>query len=270
MTGDPKEVYEVAPMPAGLSEELTGYAWERNTIGQAGGTVYRLHGKPGAPDLFLKHGRNAVANDLVDEMVRLRWLADHIPVPIVTHFVSTSDEAWLLMTALPGETAYQAIAAHPANRVAIVDALAEFLRTLHTIPISSCPFTSNHAHRLGLARKRIDAGLVDEDDFDDDRDGWTAEQVWQGMQKNLPLAPDPVVTHGDFSLDNLLILDGRVTGCVDAGRVGIADRYQDLAIFWNGLGEFGEPLQERFLNRYGVTEADRGKLLFHLMLDELF
>jgi aminoglycoside 3'-phosphotransferase-1 len=269
MDEDREEPCAAMPVP-GLSDELTGYAWARNKVGESGSAVYRLHGKPGAPDLFLKHSRDAVADDLVDEMVRLRWMAGHMPVPAVPHFVSEPGEAWLLMAALPGETAYQALAARPDDRMAIVDALADFLGRLHAIPVSACPFNSDHGYRLGLARKRIDAGLIDEEDFDDEREGWTAEQVWQAMHRLLPFAPDPVVTHGDFSLDNLLMLDGAVTGCIDVGRVGVADRYQDLAVAWNCLGEFGNALQDRFLAQYGVPAPDDRKLGFHLMLDELF
>ena len=258
------------PVPAGVSAELIGYNWARDNVGESGGAVYRLYGKPGAPDLFLKHGENTLAHDLADEMVRLRWMAKHIAVPAVTHFVALPGEAWLLMTALPGETAYQALEAQPEDRMAIVDGLADFLRRLHAIPISDCPYTSDHRYRLGLARQRIDAGLIEEDDFDEEREGWTAEQVWQAMDQLLPFPPDPVVTHGDFSLDNLLMVDGEVIGCIDAGRVGIADRYQDLAILWNCLEEFGEELQVRFLARYGISNLDHSKMQFHLMLDELF
>lgn len=125
-------------------------------------------------------------------------------------------------------------------------------------------------HRLLRARARIDANMVDEDDFDEDREGWTAEQVWDAMRGSLPLVPDLVASHGDFSLDNVLICDGEVAGCIDAGRVGIADRYQDLAVAWNCLGEFGASLQERFLAQYGIHDLGRRKLQFHLMLDELF
>ena len=98
----------------------------------------------------------------------------------------------------------------------------------------------------------------------------TPEQVWEAMQRLLPLTPDSVVTHGDFSLDNLLIKDGEVIGCIDTGRVGIADRYQDLAILLNCLTEFDAALQERFLKQYGIDEPDQDKLQFHLLLDELF
>lgn len=270
MNVDREESCAALPMPAGESAELIGYQWARNNVGESGGAVYRLYGKPGAPDLFLKHGGNAVAHDLADEMVRLRWMADRIAVPAVTHFVTVPGEAWLLMTALPGKTAYQALEAQPEGGMAIVDELADFLRRLHAIPVGECPFTSDHRYRLGLARKRIDAGLIEEDDFDEEREGWTAEQVWQAMHRLLPFPPDPVVTHGDFSLDNLLMVDGKVIGCIDTGRVGIADRYQDLAILWNCLGEFGKELQVRFLERYGISNLDHSKMQFHLMLDELF
>jgi aminoglycoside 3'-phosphotransferase-1 len=259
-----------AAAPAGIRAALIGYEWTRNTVGQSGGTIHGLHGKPGAPDLFLKHGKDAVADDICAELERLRWLARHLPVPAVVHFAFTPDEAWLLMTAVPGKTAYQVLEAHPERRLAVVDALAMFLRRLHAIPVNACPFNSDHARRLTCARARIDTGLVEEDDFDEERKGLTAEQVWEAMQGLLPLAPDPVVTHGDFSLDNLLIQDDEVAGCIDTGRVGIADRYQDLAIAWNCLGAFGASLQERFLKQYGISKPDRDKLQFHLLLDELF
>jgi aminoglycoside 3'-phosphotransferase-1 len=268
--GDREERCEAIPLPAELSAAVAGYAWARNNVGESGGAVYRLHGKPQAPDLFLKQGHGAVADDIVDEMTRLRWIGAYIPAPAVVHFVTVPGEAWLLMTALPGETAYQALEARPQDRLAIVDSLAVFLRRVHAIPVGECPFNSDHVYRLALARKRIDARLVEEEDFDEERAGWTAEQVWQAMHRLLPFAPDPVVTHGDFSLDNILMVDGEVTGCIDMGRVGIADRFQDLAIMWNCLGEFAGDLQDRFIAQYGLAELDPVKLPFHLMLDELF
>ncbi len=232
--------------------------------------MYRLHGKPNAPDLYLKFGKDSLADDITDEMTRLRWFGHYLPVPAVLHFICTRGEAWLLMTALPGRTAYEILEQEPGQHTAVVGAIAQFLRRSHAIPVGECPFTSNHAYRLARARTRIDAGLVDEDDFDEVREGWTASQVWAALQDFLPLAPDPVVTHGDFSLDNLLIHEGEVVGCIDVGRGGIADRYQDLAIAWNCLSEFGPSLQQSFLEQYGVRTVDQDKLDFHLMLDELF
>jgi aminoglycoside 3'-phosphotransferase-1 len=232
--------------------------------------VYRLHGKANVAELFLKHGKKVIADDITDEMVRLRWLAKYAPVPAVVHFTRTDNEAWLLMTAISGKTAHHILKTGSESPTAVVDAIAEFLKQIHAIPTYECPFTSEQTYRLSCARTRIDAGLVDEDDFDDERKGWTAEQVWKTLQSMSPFVPDTVVTHGDFSLDNLLIREGKVLGCIDVGRVGIADRYQDLAIAWNGLAEFGASLQQRFLEQYGTVDIDWNKLQFHLMLDELF
>ncbi len=61
-----------------------------------------------------------------------------------------------------------------------------------------------------------------------------------------------------------------VTGCIDLGRAGLADRYQDIAILWNSLGAFGADLQSRLPAALGEGTGDRARIDFHLLLDELF
>ncbi|WP_044336478.1 APH(3')-I family aminoglycoside O-phosphotransferase [Sphingomonas hengshuiensis] len=255
-------------MPPALSALVEGCRWHRDLVGEAGAGVYRLSAPDGA-DLYLKHGHGEVAEAVTDEMVRLRWARGRLPVPGVRHFTATEDAAWLLTDAMPGITAYQALEADPDGAPALVDALAAILRTLHAIPTEACPFDAGHRVRLGQARVRIDAGLVETDEFDDARAGWTATQLWDAMHALLPLAPDAVVTHGDFSLDNILVQDGRVTGLIDLGRMGVADRWQDLAILCNCLDEFEGALADRLLASYGIAD-DPAKHDFHLMLDECF
>lgn len=268
----PREIDCAAPaLPKPLTDLLSGYQWSRNFVGESGGAVYRLHGRGDGCDLYVKHGTGQVADDLVAEMVRLRWLLNEgVSVPEVRHFVLAQGEAWLVTAALPGETAYQALISRPEHRAAVVDAVADYLRKLHGIPVTASPFRSEHHSRLVVARQRIDTGMVDVDDFDDEREGWTADQVWDELQHLLPLTDESVVTHGDFSLDNILLVDGVVVGCIDVGRAGLADPYQDLAILWNCLGEFGGALQARLFTSYGIDLPDERRLRFHLLLDELF
>ncbi len=160
--------------------------------------------------------------------------------------------------------------AEPESREAVVEALALFLQRLHAIPLSDCPFTSRYAVRMAHAEQRLKAGLVETEDFDAERAGWSADQLWAALTAMLPISEDLVVTHGDYSLNNMLLVDGVVQGCIDLGRAGIADRYQDLAILWNCLGEFGPSLQTHLFKCYGIAQPDLAKLRFHLMLDELF
>jgi aminoglycoside 3'-phosphotransferase-1 len=282
---------EPVRLPACMDGLVRGYEWARITGGEGGGAVYRLHrggrvgrggnaSSGGSGSLYLKYGRGAIANDITDEMVRLRWMADRFlvggrrMVPEVRHFVASGNEAWLLMTEVPGRTARRVLNEEGTDRVGIVDSLVDalggFLRQLHALPIESCPFNSDHRLRLSQARERLAAGLIDGDDFDDEHAGWTAAQVWDQLTGLLPIAVDPVVTHGDLSLDNVLIDGGAVVGVVDVGRAGIADRYQDLAILAKGVGEFDDSLRERLFASYGIAVPDQRKLRFHAVLDEFF
>lgn len=265
---------EAPPLPAAIAQSLeaTGaaFGWARSRVGQSGGDVWRVVSRDGGQAYYLKRGTGDVAEAVAAETVRLRWLAPHVSVPRVMAFAQDADAAWLLMTAIPGSTAWEALHAGPERQARLVDAIAEHLRIWQAIPTQECPFDAGASHRLDLARTRIEAGLVDEDDFDDERAGWSAAQVWDALMA-LPLpGASPVVTHGDFSLDNILIADGVVTGCIDVGRAGLADRYQDIAILWNALGEFGPDLQSRLLLALGEGSGDRERLDFHLLLDELF
>ncbi len=263
-------IAEFPDLPEPMQQLVQGRIARRNVVGMSGGTVYRLCGTSGEPDLYLKQGRGKVATDITDEMVRLNWLGQYIPVPQVIAFTAQQDQAWLLMSALNGRTAYQRLTEEPEARLQIVDALAGFLRQIHFIPARSCPFNSDHQFRLAHAHQRLQAGLVDTDDFGALYEGQSAQQVWDDITALLPLETETVVTHGDFSLDNILMDGNTVTGCIDTGRVGRADPYQDLAILWDCLGEFSPALQDRLLPAYGITNPDQKRLRFHLGLDEFF
>lgn len=256
--------------PAKFREELLeGYTATEISSGESGGKVYRFS-KEGRRPLVLKSGPGRIAGDILDEIVRLQWLNKRLPSPRVRQFGGDGTSAWMLTTALPGRTAYDSMVSNPKGRLITVQAIAAFLRRLHGLPAESCPFQSDHRLRMTQARHNIEAGIVDESDFDADRLGWTADRVWSELQRLVPRRFDRVVTHGDFSLDNIFLDRGRVTGVIDVGRLGIADPYQDVAILWNNLAEFGAGLQQAFLEAYGTRRPDMRKLQFHLCLDELF
>lgn len=260
---------DLTGLPTELQTRLAGYNATPVTTGESGGVVHRLSA-PGRPDCFLKAGRGAVADDITHEMLRLTWLDGRLPAPRVLHFVCNDDHAALLSGALPGVAAAEWLAEHPERAGDAVHRIADFLRQMHALPVENCPFEAGHGLRLAAARQRLDAGLVDEDDFDEARAGLSAAAVWAAMQAMLPLPFERVVTHGDFSLDNVFLENGRVTGCLDVGRLGVADPYQDVAILWNNLSEFGHGLQEAWLSAYGLMPPDTARLAFHCCLDEFF
>lgn len=255
--------------PADLRAALDGYTPARVRSGESGAKVYRFT-RMGRRSLYLKYAAGRVARHVMEEVVRLRWLNGHLPSPRLRCFGGGRSSAWMLTEALPGLPASECLSAQDGGRLETVRAIAGFMQRLHGLPVDSCPFLSDHTIRMAQARGNIEAGIVDAEDFDEQRRGWTADRVWSELNAIIPARFDRVVTHGDFSLDNIFIDRGRVTGMIDAGRLGIADRYQDLAILWNNLAEFGAGLQQAFLTEYGVRRLDRRRLEFHLCLDEFF
>lgn len=239
-------------------------------IGESGCKTWQLNNPDNQVQCYLKYGNGPLADAIANEMVRLRWMRAHLPVPEVIQFVGNADESWLMTEAIPGLSARQKLEDRQLSKLAIVDALAGFMRQVHNVPQNQCPYDARLARRMIDARARIDAGAVDVADFDEERQGWSAEDVWAALQSSEPQHVDIVFTHGDFSLDNILLDHTNITGCIDVGGAGLADRYQDIAICWSDLAEFGINAQERFLEQYGVGEGDREKLAFYQLLNELF
>lgn len=257
-------------MPPEMARLLAGAEWERNQEGEAGASVYRVR-LAGGEALYLKFGTGRVAHDVADEAARLRWLAGRIPSTRVRLFTCTEDAAWLLTEVLPGLTGDQWLAREPGRWPLIVRGLAGYMRRLHALPVDECPFDAGQRVTLAAAARNVADGIVDEDDFDPERLGRTAESVLEEALRLAPDRPGRVVTHGDFSLGNFVLDEaGAVTGCIDVGRLGVANRYQDIAILWGNLREVDHDAPRLLLQELGIAEVDERKLLFHLCLNELF
>ena len=136
--------------------------------------------------------------------------------------------------------------------------------------IDSCPFDHSLEQKITRAREHLLAGLIDEEDFDDSRLGQSAETVFQQLLATRPTQEDLVVTHGDACLPNLLAANDRFSGFVDCGRLGVADRYQDLALAAHSITDnLGEQWLPLFFEVYGV-EPDLQRIAFYQLLDEFF
>ncbi len=91
-----------------------------------------------------------------------------------------------------------------------------------------------------------------------------------GVGDSRPGVEDPVVTHGDACLPNLMLHGDAFAGFVDCGRLGLADRHQDLALACRSIRHnLGEACVGQFLAAYGAAH-DPARLSFYQLLDELF
>jgi len=254
----------VPVLPEGLRRVLPVARWERVADGRSGARVWR------SSRFVLKvGGRETSERPLQAETLRLRWLKGRVPVPEVVGYEVTPQAEYLAMSRLPGVPLHHPDAlVHPQR---VTELLARALRELHALPVRDCPFTATLTATLRQARERLEAGRVDEADFDEARRGRPAADVWRELLHTRPAREDLVVAHGDPCLPNLLLDGEYLSGFVDVGRLGLADRHADLALAFRDLGStLGPQMANHFLDIYGRGLVDEGKLAYYALLDELF
>ncbi|MEM9808205.1 MAG: APH(3') family aminoglycoside O-phosphotransferase, partial [Cyanobacteria bacterium P01_D01_bin.56] len=174
-----------------------------------------------------------------------------------------------LLSEVPGDNCVDAMTRLDNNR--LVELLALGLRQIHQINIARCPFDERIKSKLARAHCHVQQGLVDEDNFDDERLGMTAQEVYAALVERRPTEQDFVFTHGDYCMPNILLQGDRISGFIDLDRAGIADRYNDLAISSRSIAyNLGTDYEQRFFLAYGIDNVDEEKIEYYRMMDELF
>lgn len=180
---------------------------------------------------FLKWNPLSTGVDLGREIERLQWLEGRLPVPRVLASGTEDGAQWLLTAPVEGESA---VLPHwVARPEEAVRAIAEHLLAVHALPAAEVPAALRSAS--WFSRRPTALGRVPEVD-------------------------DPVVVHGDACAPNTLIgADGRWSGSVDVGDLGVGDRWADLAVAAVSLGwNYGEGFEPLLLAEYGIApDPDR-------------
>jgi aminoglycoside phosphotransferase len=254
-------------LPQSFSEAAAGYAWRQNRLGFSATLVFHLTAKNKKP-LYLKIAPHRSKFSLAPEKSRLDWLKDRLPVPEALLFAEDEKNTYLLISEVSGVPASDDSLKNDIPGV--IEQLVEGLRRIHDLPPENCPFYMTLEDKIEIARERMLKGLVEEEDFDAERLGRTAEDVFREMVARIPADRDPVFTHGDYCVPNIIVKDGNLSGFVDWAEAGLADRYQDLALLTRSVGDnFGEEYRKYVFECYGIA-PDHEKILFFQLLDEFF
>ncbi len=255
-------------LPDALQPFARNRVWRRITIGESSADTFCLDCN-GESALYLKICPSLPRRELLREKERLDWLQGRLPVPEVVHYEVAGGREYLLLTSIPGQDAASLSACIPHEH--IVRPLAIGLRLIHGIPVEDCPFDATLDKSIEEARENVAGGLVDEGTFDRIRQGRSAEDLFAELLSSRPLTEDLVFTHGDYCLPNVLLHDGELTGFVDWGHAGVADRYRDIALVVRSLeSNTGEDLAHMFFDAYGLSSRDAERVEYYKLLDEFW
>ncbi|CAM3908112.1 APH(3') family aminoglycoside O-phosphotransferase [Deinococcus frigens] len=262
----PPDTHETLTLPSPLRRVLPAARWERVTVGESGAGMWK------SQRFVVKvqvRGGLQFPSTLQQERERLRYLSGRVPVPRVVGYEVEGGLEYLALTRVPGLDASHSDVLFHSDR--LVNLLARALRELHALPLRECPFNMSLSVALARARARVAAGVVDESDFDGERQGCTAVSVFNELARTRPAREDLVITHGDACLPNFIVNGEFIDGLIDVGRAGIADRHADLALTHRSLiRNLNADSAEHFLDLYGREFVDPQKLAYYRLLDELF
>ncbi len=135
---------------------------------------------------------------------------------------------WSVVPWLEGETTTLERLADPRGTAADLARLVAALQRIDLDPAPAAGRGVPLAHRDAATRAAIEElrGVVDAD---------AVSEIWEAALR-LPLWPGlPVWIHGDLIAGNLLFDDGRLSGVIDFGGVGVGDPAGDTMVAWTFL-----------------------------------
>jgi len=247
-------------------KELARARAEPVTEGMSGAALYRIF-EEGQPVRYLKIARSDAVAGVEREITRTRWLAAQgLRVPAILRVERQPGQTVMLTRAVPGLPADQ----NPLPVERLIDSLATTLAALHALDPAHCPFDETLEIRLARAADAVASGGIDTAQFEPRNRATLPESLLRRLVAEQP-AEDLVVVHGDATLSNLVVDAEGTIGFVDCGNAGRGDRYLDLAVLAQEIGEcYGSESSVRFARAYSPSGWDTEKARFFTDLYEFF
>ncbi len=264
-------------LPSSIQSLISGKPYETDSMGKSGSGVYVFD------DFVLKivDARNKQFREHNEISVQvMRWLEGKLPVPKVICYEADDNFQYLLMSRMSGKMSCdEYFLEHPRQ---LCKLLAQAFKMLWSVDVTGCPRERTIENELAEAKYRVENNLVDLEDAEPDTFGENGfenpEALLAWLQIHKP-EYEPVLSHGDFCLPNILIDDNKISGFIDLGAAGVGDKWRDIALCYRSLkhnvdGTFGRKIYpdvnpNLLLEELGI-EPNNEKIRFYILLDELF
>lgn len=218
-------------------------------------------------------------NSSANELNMMRWLQGRLPVPRVIAAELADDTRYLLMSRMPGKFLCDSSILDDQERLA--ELVADGLRHMWAVDVSDCPTDRTLDAKFQEIEAGIRSGSITMDTARQEEtygpSGFASpQQLFDWLVKHRP-EEEKVLSHGDYCLPNIFCDDAGLTGFIDLGYAGVADKWVDIEqVVWsmwaNSTGQFGGKAREfdrRLLFQALGMEPDEDKLRYYSLLSEL-
>lgn len=259
-------------LPERIRELLGDEPYKRDDIGMSEASIL-LYG-----DKVLKVQQEG--EEAENEYRMLLYLQGKLPVPEIYARETEGGVSYLLMGRCEGKMA--CAPEYMEDMPGQCRLLAGGLKSLWSVDISDCPCDWRLSRKLRQAEYYVENGLVDLENVEPGTFGEGGfrdpAHLLQWLYDHVP-QEEPVLSHGDYCLPNLFGAGDEITGYIDLGRAGIADRWCDIALCYRSIshnysgkyhGKEYPGYDDLLLFRELGLEPDWEKMRYYILLDELF
>lgn len=155
-------------------------------------------------------------------------LQTNLRVPKVYQYVEREDknqemQSWLLMECLPGETLRRTLTHEndPSARYDILFQVGKSLRNLHMTP---CP------EELKIEETWLDRMFKQAERHLGHFEVDGSPALLESLKTARPAKIEQTLIHGDFTIDNVLVHEGSVSGMIDWSGAALGDPRYDVAL----------------------------------------
>lgn len=262
----------ILDLPQNIQNFISGKEYTIDDVGLSNSKILIFD------DSVLKVEKYSKDNEETAKM--MKWLEGKLPVPKVICYEKNSEFQYLLMSKIKGKMSCNKY--YMERPKELIKILASALKMLWSVDISNCPRNCDIDVKLKEANLRVQNNLVDIERVDPKtfKEGRFSSptSLLNWLVDNKP-KKELVLSHGDFCLPNIFINNDKISGFIDLGRIGIGDKWNDIALCyrslkWNAQGRYGgngyPKLNPDMLFDALEIEPNYEKIEYYTLLDELF
>lgn len=257
-----------------LDKYFGNYTVQQISGGSTKAELFRVTTGKSRNFILKKQDYNGFSVTFKNDYQNYLWLEGKIPVPKIIFYEQLSNFEFLCLTELKGNTLEYHLNQTELNQnenEKIIKQYAKSLKRLHSLEIDKDALVQQLDLKILKAKVNLDNNLVELSELQPENQTYNANELFLKLISIKPSDYELVFTHGDYCFDNIIFDNDNLSGFIDIGNGGIADKYQDIALAVRNIHDnFSPEMVDMFYKVYGLDKPNKDKIEFYILLDEFF